>query len=67
MRELVGSSLPEHQLARAVLAWTQLIGSISFELFGHLKGAIVDYQAYFDYQMARIGHGLGLDSPAPRG
>jgi AcrR family transcriptional regulator len=61
LRELVGSSLPEHQLARAVMAWTQLVGSISFELFGHLKGSIVDYQAYFEYQMARIGHGLGLD------
>lgn len=61
LRTLVGADLPEHQLARAVMAWTQLIGSISFELFGHLKGAVVDYQAYFDYQMARIGQGLGLD------
>ena len=42
------------------MAWTQLIGSISFELFGHLKGAIVDYPAYFDYQIARIGQELGL-------
>ena len=26
-----------------------------------LHGAIVDYEAYFGYQMGRIGHELGLD------
>ena len=61
LRGLLASDLPEHQLGRAVLAWTQLIGSISFELFGHLHGVIVDYQGYFGYQMGRIGHELGLD------
>jgi AcrR family transcriptional regulator len=61
LRGLLASDLPEHQVARAVLAWTQLIGSVSFELFGHLHGAIVDYEGYFGYQMGRIGHDLGLD------
>jgi AcrR family transcriptional regulator len=61
LRGLLASDLPEHQVGRAVLAWTQLIGSISFELFGHLVGAIVDYDSYFDYQMGLLGHQLGLD------
>lgn len=60
LRQLVAPELAEHQLARAVMAWTQLIGSVSFELFGHLVGAITDHDSYFDYQMGRIGHDLGL-------
>ncbi|MEO6703867.1 MAG: TetR/AcrR family transcriptional regulator [Jatrophihabitantaceae bacterium] len=60
LRAQIGAPFGEQRLARAVMAWTQLIGSISFELFGHLKGSVVDYSAYFDYQMGRIGHELGL-------
>ncbi|MDQ2837302.1 MAG: TetR/AcrR family transcriptional regulator [Actinomycetota bacterium] len=60
LRALIAPAVPEHQLARAVMAWTQLIGSISFELFGHLTGAVQDYEAYFDFQMGRIARELGL-------
>ncbi|MCU1624883.1 MAG: DNA-binding transcriptional regulator, AcrR family, partial [Frankiales bacterium] len=55
----------EARLARAVMAWTHLIGGISFELFGHLVGSIDDYSAWFDLQMNELGRGLGLTS-APR-
>ncbi|MDP9241402.1 MAG: TetR/AcrR family transcriptional regulator [Actinomycetota bacterium] len=60
LRRLVAPRLSEPVLARAVLAWTELVGSISFELFGHLHGVVVDYAAYFDYQMRGIGQDLGL-------
>jgi AcrR family transcriptional regulator len=60
LRKEVGSTLSEPQLARAVMAWTHLIGSISFELFGHLVGGIEDYAAWFDLQMKDLGRGLGL-------
>jgi hypothetical protein len=56
----VAPALTEHQLARTVMAWTELIGSISFELFGQLHNVVSDYQGYFDYQMHGVGHRLGL-------
>jgi hypothetical protein len=46
--------------ARAIGVWAQLFGLISFELFGRLVGAIDDYDAYFDYQVGRLAHQLGL-------
>ncbi|MEJ7803282.1 MAG: TetR/AcrR family transcriptional regulator [Candidatus Limnocylindria bacterium] len=60
LRDLVAPSLSEQDMARAVMAWTQVIGSISFELFGHLAGAVNDYETYFDYQMRGVGLDLGV-------
>ena len=39
-----------------------LIGTISFELFGHLHNVITDYEAHFDFEMHALGHTLGLDA-----
>ena len=47
-------------LARAVMAWSELVGLVSFELFGHLHNAIHDYETHFEYQMRVIAAGLGL-------
>jgi AcrR family transcriptional regulator len=63
LRESVAPTLGEEQLARAIMAWTQLIGSISFEAFGHLNTTIHDYAGYFDYQMTGIALTLGLPEP----
>jgi AcrR family transcriptional regulator len=52
--------LPEHYLGAGVMAWSQLIGLVSFELFGHLHNAIHDYDAHFDYQMRVVARELGL-------
>jgi len=60
LREQVAPGLPDRYLARAVLAWSQLIGLISFELFGHLHNVITDYPAHFDFQMRSVGQELGL-------
>jgi len=56
----IAPMLTAADLARAVMGWTQLIGSISFELFGHLHNVIHDYQAYFEFQMSEVAAGLGL-------
>ena len=55
-----GPTLSEAELARAVMAWCQVIGLISFELFGHLHNVVHAYQTHFDFQMRAIGTGLGL-------
>jgi AcrR family transcriptional regulator len=66
LRREFAPELAEQQLARAVLAWTELIGSISFELFGHLHNVISDYQGFFEFQMRGVGQRLGLSEPAGR-
>lgn len=60
LREQAAPGLTDRYLARAVLAWSQLIGLISFELFGHLHNVITDHPAHFDFQMRTVGHELGL-------
>jgi AcrR family transcriptional regulator len=56
----LGQSLAVEWLAPTAMAWTQLVGSISFELFGHLHNVISDYAAYFAFQMREIGVRLDL-------
>jgi AcrR family transcriptional regulator len=45
---------------RTLMAWTNIFGTISFELFGHLVGSVSDYDAYFDQVIARVGDDLGI-------
>ena len=61
LRDTVAPMLSDQHLARALAAWTQLVGSIGFELFGHLNNVIHDYEAYFTYQMSGIAQNLGLN------
>lgn len=60
LRGNLAPALTDQQLARTVMAWTELVGSINFELFGQLQNVISDYRGYFDYQMRGVGHRLGL-------
>jgi AcrR family transcriptional regulator len=60
LRKLAAPDTDEAQLARALMAWSQLVGLISFELFGHLNNVIHDYKAHFEFQMQGVGAGLGL-------
>jgi len=60
LRADVDLDLDDNQLIQAIMAWTQLIGVISFELFGHLHNVIGAVDAYFDHQMLNVGRDLGL-------
>jgi AcrR family transcriptional regulator len=56
-------------LSRGVVAWTQLFGMISFELFGHLVGSIDPADAFFTHTVEEMADFLGLpqsDIPDPR-
>ena len=46
--------------ARALLAWSSVYGTISFELFGHFVGSVADADRYFDRAMTELGRLLGL-------
>ena len=55
LRKLAAPGVPDELLARALLVWTGLFGTISYELFGHLYRVIDDYDAFFDHQVRRAG------------
>lgn len=54
----------EAAMALGVMAWTHMIGSISFELFGHRHNVVgdseADRKAYFEFEMRTLGDLLGL-------
>ena len=58
LRRQAAPGVPDEVLARGLAAWTQLFGTISFELFGHLHNVIHDYDAFFDHEMRRAGRTL---------
>ncbi|MCU1350823.1 MAG: regulatory protein TetR [Acidimicrobiales bacterium] len=51
LRALAAPGVPDNVLSRGLLVWTQVIGAISFELFGHLHNVVRDYDAFFDLQV----------------
>lgn len=53
LRDLAAPGVPDEVLSRGLLAWTQLFGAISYELFGHLEGVSTDRDAFFDLQARR--------------
>lgn len=50
--ELV-TRVPDDALLAVVEAWTQLFGTVSFELFGHYTGSIASGEAYLDAVASR--------------
>lgn len=53
----------EDLIERALVLWICLIGTISFELFGHLHNTVTDYAAYFDAAVKISAQCAGLDVP----
>jgi len=50
-------------LERSVVLVVGLVGTVSYELFGHTVGAFTDDGAWFDAAMAVVAEGVGLDLP----
>jgi AcrR family transcriptional regulator len=53
-------SLDESVRVRALLAWSSIYGTISFELFGHFVGSVEDGDRYFDRAMGDLAGLIGL-------
>ena len=53
-------SLDDRVRARALLAWSSVYGTISFELFGHFVGGVEDADRYFDLAMTELARLVGL-------
>jgi len=45
---------------RALTTWITLVGTINFELFGHLHNVVIDHDRYFDEAMAVAAEAIGL-------
>src|SRR5215218_6806627 len=53
-------AIDETVRVRALLAWSSLFGTISFELFGHFVGSVEDGDRYFDRVMADLAGLIGF-------
>jgi AcrR family transcriptional regulator len=53
-------AVPAGMLVRAVIAWTQLFGMISFELFGQFVGSFEPAEALFEHAVAQLMTFVGL-------
>lgn len=56
----VAPGVDEGVMARALIAWTELFGAISFELFGRFKNTIMDLSAWYEHQVAEMATFIGL-------
>jgi hypothetical protein len=52
--------LPAPVLTRALVAWTQLFGMVSFELFGQLVGSVDPSDDFFEYAVEQTARYVGL-------
>jgi AcrR family transcriptional regulator len=56
----IGPGVPAPVIARALVAWTQLFGMISFELFGQLVGSADPSDDFFGFAAAQLADFVGL-------
>jgi AcrR family transcriptional regulator len=58
--EAIAPGVDDGVLARALIAWTQLFGMISFELFGQFVGSLEPADPFFGYTIDRMADYIGL-------
>jgi AcrR family transcriptional regulator len=58
--EAIAPGVDDGVLARGLMAWTQLFGMISFELFGQFVGSLEPADEFFGYTVERMADYIGL-------
>lgn len=58
--KLVAPDLGEAAMARGLIAWTELFGALSFELFGRLNNVIDHRDEWFDHQARAMAAFAGI-------
>jgi AcrR family transcriptional regulator len=61
----IAPGVPGPVLARALIAWTQLFGMISFELFGQFVGSLEPADPFVAYAAEQMADFIGLPGRAP--
>jgi len=62
---LVGADLPLGVLQTFLRCWVQLYGTVSLEVFGHLRFALDDAAPLFELMLADLAAMIGLEYPLP--
>jgi AcrR family transcriptional regulator len=60
-RGLLG--VPDDAVVRSIVAWTQLFGAVSFELFGRFDDIVADLDAMFDQFVTEMSVFMGFVTP----
>jgi len=58
--DAIAPGVPAAMIARALVAWTQLFGMVSFELFGQFVGTIEPADEFFGYAVTQMADYIGL-------
>ncbi|MGO9295241.1 MAG: TetR/AcrR family transcriptional regulator [Streptosporangiaceae bacterium] len=58
----IAPGVPAPVMARALIAWTQLFGMVSFELFGQLVGSADPADDFFSFAVEQMAGFVGLPS-----
>ena len=60
LAEQVAPAAPPQVIARTVQCWIQLVGAVSFEMFGQLDNTIDARRDFLDFQLRGAAGYLGL-------
>jgi hypothetical protein len=61
----IAPGVPGPTVVRALIAFTQLFGMISFELFGQLVGSADPADSFFTYAVDQLADFVGLPPASP--
>jgi AcrR family transcriptional regulator len=65
--DVIAPGTPPVVITRLLIAWTQVFGMVSFELFGQLVGSADPADAFFGYAVEQMGDYIGLpEDPTAR-
>ena len=64
-RDMTSTDLPLGVLLTFLRCWVQLYGTVSLEVFGHLRFALDDPSGMFELMLSDLAGLLALDYPAP--
>lgn len=60
LRGLIDLDVPDDVLAVTLLAWTQLFGLLSFEVFSQTRGIVTDHEQFFITAATAMATAIGL-------
>ena len=64
-RDVIGTDLPLGVLQTFLRCWALLYGTVSLEVFGHLKFALDDSEPMFELVLTDLAAMIGLEYPSP--
>ncbi len=60
LRQQIGLDVSDDVLVVTLLAWTQLFGLLSFELFSQTRGVVTDHELFFETATSTMARAIGL-------